>query len=443
MSEKICRWKFCILLAAFLLITAFSLTVQAIQVHAEGEGKVQVAVGGSVITSGGSKYPGITFDKETCTLTFDNVNFVSPRYADGDSMFPLISARKVSEAGDNLTIRLIGENTLSYENPTGDVRYSQAAVLFRGFSSVTFTGGGTLNIKCGGSNHAGIEFFRATGYLYDDNLNIDGCTINIDASNCSGLAQEDLKGRYAGINDVGNLVLKNGASLNISAKGNNEITDFTGIYNRGASASPLQYINILDSTLTIKETPINANMSKGVCIYNGYLYAGNSVVDINLTESVNGYAVRFQELTSGENISELRVYYSDISLQTAMNNYSRVIEGGTLAEEGSSIYCAGESMDALQEMELSEVIKPGIKYCNYAALKIVPDGSGEDITTGDINQDGQINLVDLMKCLNHVGRKELLEGEALKAADINGDGSVNLVDLMRLLNYVGRKTPTL
>lgn len=64
-------------------------------------------------------------------------------------------------------------------------------------------------------------------------------------------------------------------------------------------------------------------------------------------------------------------------------------------------------------------------------------------TTGDINADGQINLVDLMKCLNHVGRKELLEGEALKAADINGDGTVNLVDLMRLLNYVGRKTSAL
>lgn len=64
-------------------------------------------------------------------------------------------------------------------------------------------------------------------------------------------------------------------------------------------------------------------------------------------------------------------------------------------------------------------------------------------TTGDINADGQINLVDLMKCLNHVGRKELLEGKALKAADINGDGTVNLVDLMRLLNYVGRKTSAL
>ena len=42
-----------------------------------------------------------------------------------------------------------------------------------------------------------------------------------------------------------------------------------------------------------------------------------------------------------------------------------------------------------------------------------------------------------MQCLNHVGGKEFLEGETLEAADINEDGTVNLVDLMRLLNYVG------
>ena len=62
---------------------------------------------------------------------------------------------------------------------------------------------------------------------------------------------------------------------------------------------------------------------------------------------------------------------------------------------------------------------------------------------GDINGDGNINLVDLMQCLNHVGGKEFLEGETLEAADINEDGTVNLVDLMRLLNYVGGKSSIL
>ena len=66
-----------------------------------------------------------------------------------------------------------------------------------------------------------------------------------------------------------------------------------------------------------------------------------------------------------------------------------------------------------------------------------------EVMLGDINGDGRINLVDLMQCLNHVGRKESLNGKALLAADINQDGGVNLVDLMRLLNFVGRKTDKL
>ncbi len=71
------------------------------------------------------------------------------------------------------------------------------------------------------------------------------------------------------------------------------------------------------------------------------------------------------------------------------------------------------------------------------------EGSEEVFEKGDINGDSNINLVDLMLCLNHVGRKELLEGKALTAADINNDDTVNLVDLMRLLNYVGRKSDSL
>ena len=48
-----------------------------------------------------------------------------------------------------------------------------------------------------------------------------------------------------------------------------------------------------------------------------------------------------------------------------------------------------------------------------------------------------------MLCLNHVGGKELLEERGFAAADLNVDGNVDLVDLMRLLNYVGGKSDLL
>ncbi len=62
---------------------------------------------------------------------------------------------------------------------------------------------------------------------------------------------------------------------------------------------------------------------------------------------------------------------------------------------------------------------------------------------GDVNEDGAVNLVDLMMCLSHVAKKGQLGGNAFLAADVNGDGDVNLMDLMRLLNYVSKKTSLL
>ena len=74
---------------------------------------------------------------------------------------------------------------------------------------------------------------------------------------------------------------------------------------------------------------------------------------------------------------------------------------------------------------------------------VVSSKTQDDITLGDVNEDGQVNLVDLMQSLNHVGGKTFLTGNALLAADIDQNGDVNLVDLMRLLNYVGGKTEIL
>ena len=60
---------------------------------------------------------------------------------------------------------------------------------------------------------------------------------------------------------------------------------------------------------------------------------------------------------------------------------------------------------------------------------------GNDKTAGDINGDGNVNLSDMMMCLNYVSGSGSLEGEALQMADVNGDGTVDLTDILRLLNY--------
>lgn len=79
----------------------------------------------------------------------------------------------------------------------------------------------------------------------------------------------------------------------------------------------------------------------------------------------------------------------------------------------------------------------------YEFIISAPKKEKSDVVLGDINQDGSINIQDLMLCLNHVSQKSLLTGEALTAADVDESGAVDIRDLMRLLNYVSGKSATL
>ena len=67
----------------------------------------------------------------------------------------------------------------------------------------------------------------------------------------------------------------------------------------------------------------------------------------------------------------------------------------------------------------------------------------DTVTKGDVNGDGQINLIDLMLGLNHLSMKKLLTGDSFEATDIDGDGNISLTDLMRILNYVSKKSSVL
>lgn len=64
----------------------------------------------------------------------------------------------------------------------------------------------------------------------------------------------------------------------------------------------------------------------------------------------------------------------------------------------------------------------------------------QEILAGDINHDGDVNIQDLMLCLNHVSQKSLLTGNELSVADVDESGNVNIQDLMLLLNYVSGKS---
>jgi len=74
---------------------------------------------------------------------------------------------------------------------------------------------------------------------------------------------------------------------------------------------------------------------------------------------------------------------------------------------------------------------------NYNADATVDDGSceygGDDILLGDANQDGVINILDLVHLANHILGTDLLEDDAFTAGDLNQDGMVDILDLVQII----------
>ncbi|PIP12096.1 MAG: hypothetical protein COX49_07495, partial [bacterium (Candidatus Stahlbacteria) CG23_combo_of_CG06-09_8_20_14_all_40_9] len=60
---------------------------------------------------------------------------------------------------------------------------------------------------------------------------------------------------------------------------------------------------------------------------------------------------------------------------------------------------------------------------------------------GDINNDSEINVVDVVRCVNIIlGNPPSPTQYELWAADVNDDGEVNVIDVVGIVNIIlGRK----
>ena len=55
---------------------------------------------------------------------------------------------------------------------------------------------------------------------------------------------------------------------------------------------------------------------------------------------------------------------------------------------------------------------------------------------GDVNNDGVVNILDIVSMISHIISPDKLEGCDFKSADLTGDGIVNVLDIIAIINII-------
>ena len=377
-------------------------------------------------------YPGVTYDIENNVLTFNNADISVPKVLtdDGTHVYPPFHITAEGKESD-LTVVIKGTNRIGYSETIEDNLTIDHIMHFSKFRKVTFTGDGSLTLACQGKTIYGIDMgfcpYKARD-IDGTKFEMEGCTLKIDATKNSTY--------FDGIHASDDFTMRSG-ELIIDGRGETA-KGFRGI---GPQASYGREVNILGGTVEI----YGANShSIGFDIDQGVLNIKNANVNIDNQLSERGYAFCGMKDEEGLCKESGMIYITNSNIQYQSQSGDSICCTG-LVENGKLYnYVGDKKADQRVESVLDESFSFG-NYCGYAnfIISTKPLQGESEVTLGDINADGQINLTDVVLCLNHSSKKSLLTGDALAAADINQDGAVNLTDVMRLMNYVAKKSTTL
>ena len=175
---------------------------------------------------------------------------------------------------------------------------------------------------------------------------------------------------------------------------------------------------------------------------------------------------------SAENVPNLAGWQFDIAFDTAMLKATEVNEGGFLKTGGASTFFqrgtinnAVGRISGLSSASLSGAGVTGTGVLLSVTFSAKTDGQTqlvlhnfqfgsstgetlpaeprkvvivveERLTTGDINRDGQVSILDMIIVAKHLGET----GPANSEVDVNGDGVVSILDLILVAQHMGKST---
>ena len=352
----------------------------------------------------GNTCQGISYDADSNTLIMDNAE-IQHDFQNGDAAIEMT-------AGAELNIELKGTNTISCSGTDSGGWNEKAGIKAY---NLNISGNGILNIA-----GSGIKYGVSA-----DKMTVENGTLNIE----NGIYTEH------------NFFLNNG-TVNLKYK---------GISSQGS-------MTMAGGTLNVTESSGGINARNNVSITGGTVtvHAGESPqdeaygIDVSYMSSSNPLTIENAEvfMDLGNVTERLEYFYcSTLTIRNSVVECHGQCSGkrrttiDAFPDKDTLSFEAG-SGDSFEQKSFEEIFALGAGWWSNSYGVLCDDFriSPKKQTSGDLNGDGTVNIMDMMQSLNYVSKKGQLTEEQFAAADINGDGKVNLTDLMLLLNYISKKS---
>jgi hypothetical protein len=252
-------------------------------------------------------------------------------------------------------------------------------------------------------------------------------------------------------------------SATVSGLTNNITYTFavSAVYDDGEESDPSDSVEVTPQAQTVHE------------VY----YDDGSAEDFFNAGSGNFTAVRYNAISNGEDLIRFKHYqesdggafylkmFADDNGMPGEETYSRVMAGGLVA--GWNTYDLSSEGLVVSEAfwvgtkEFSSTIPVGLdtdsdsgdSYTRVGATGVWTEVSGNlmirvyldcgencdsepECTAADVNDDGNVNVLDIVSTVNFVMGISTPTDAELCAADLSGDGLINVLDIVAMVNII-------
>ena len=241
------------------------------------------------------------------------------------------------------------------------------------------------------------------------------------------------------------------ASTSLPSKGNpnNYLKNLTISKNSGSALNfsgftgdKISYEMHVDSTIskvTLNATPVNSN-AKVTGTGAKTLVNGSNIWTIKVTAqngSVKTYTINIVKdsgVTTNKSVSEI-VDSSGLNID---GNY---LTGLTFSTDVSSIVNkvnkVAPNASVVVKSDNKQVTKGNVSTGDVVTINSNNESRSYTVVLyGDINGDGKVNALDLLKVQKNILKASKLNGASLKAADPSKDGKVNALDLLKVQKHI-------